>query len=326
MNKKKLFNVLCLFFLLASLLSCGNDDTPKSDLQHDSLLVGTWVKDNRDGYEARVIEMVLNADGTGRYTDYSQKRGQLNWSTEQGKLKISFDGGTTDECTYSLSGATMTTSDMQCYVLKLPILGYLYANGSDIYTNGFSYMFGKNGSGIFSYFESDDGHLVSDGCLVSKTFAWDWLGDNKISLKFGDAKTVMTYKILADGVSFSRADNSFMGRGLFLYKNENDLVGTWNAEYSESGRLSAGGEHSGTIEMQDGSFYCNVIKDGAKFNRNYSMKVFKSNGLLVIEEDDGTETPLWFRYRYARSVRQLFLEISEDEHFSRYVGYKKTIG
>jgi len=319
MNKKKLFNVLCLFFLLASLFSCGNDDTSKSDLQHDSLLVGTWVKDNRDGYEARAIEIALNADGTGRYTDYSLKKGQLNWNTEQGKLKISFDGGTTDECTYSLSGATMTTSDMQCYVLKLPILGYLYANESDTYTNGFSYMFGKNGSGIFSYFDPHD------GCLASKTFAWDRLGDNKISLKFGDTKTVMTYKTLNGGVSFSRPDDSFMGRGLFLYKNENDLVGTWNAEYTELGRLSAGGERSGTIEMGDGSLYCDIIKDGIKFNRNYSMKVFNYNGLLVIKEDDGTETPLWFRYRYDRSVRQLFLEISEDEHFSHYVGYKKTI-
>jgi hypothetical protein len=136
----------------------------------------------------------------------------------------------------------------------------------------------------------------------------------------------MAYETSNNGVSFSKSDNSFMGRGRFLYKNANDLVGSWNAEYTESGPLSAGGERSGTIKMEDGSFYCNVIKDGAKFNRNYSMKVFMSNGLLVIKEDDGTETPLWFRYRYARSVRQLFLEISEDEHFSRYVGYKKTIG
>lgn len=320
MNKKKLFNALCLFFLLTSLFSCRNDDTPKSNLQHDSLLVGTWANDNRDGYKARVTEMILKADGTGSYTDYSMKEGQLNWSTEPGKLKISFGGGTTNECTYTLSGATMTTSDMQCYVLKLPILGYLYANEPDIYTNGFSYMFGKTGSGIFSYFDFDN------GCLVSKVFAWDWLGDNKISLELGNAKTVMAYETSNNGVSFSRSDNSFMGRGRFLYKNANDLVGSWNAEYTESGPLSAGGERSGTIKMEDGSFYCNVIKDGAKFNRNYSMKVFMSNGLLVIKEDDGTETPLWFRYRYARSVRQLFLEISEDEHFSRYVGYKKTIG
>lgn len=323
MNKKKLFNVLCLFFLLTSLLSCGNDDTPKSDLQHDSLLVGTWVKDNRDGYKARATEMVLNADGTGQYTDYSLKEGQLNWSTEQGKLKISFGGGTTDECTYALSGATMTTSDMQCYVLKLPILGYLYASSSDIYTNGFSYLFGKAGSGIFSYFDADDG----DGYLVSKTFAWNRIGNNKISLKFVDAKNAisMTYNTSNDGVSFSRADDSFIGRGRFLYKNENDLIGTWTAEYADLKPLSADGEHSGTIIMEDGSFNCNVIKDGTKFNRNYSMKVFNFNGLLVIKEDGGTEIPLWFRYRYSRSVRQVFLEISEDEHFSHFVGYKKTI-
>jgi len=320
MNKKKLFNVLYLSFLLTSLFSCGNDDSSKADSQNDALLVGTWTKDDRDGYKARATEMVLNADGTGRYTDYSLKEGQLNWSTEQGKLKISFAGGTTDECTYDLSGATMTTSDMQCYVLKLPILGYLYASGSDIYTNGFSYMFGKAGSGMFSYFNAD-------GRLVSKTFAWNRIGNNKISLKLDGAKNAipMTYNTSNDGVSFSRADDSFMGRGRFLYKNENDLIGTWTAEYTELGVLSAGGEHSGTIIMDDGSFYCNVIKDGVKFNRNYLMKVFIFNGLLVLKEDGGTEIPLWFRYRYARSVRQVFLEISEDEHFSHYVGYKKTI-
>ncbi len=320
MNKKKLFNVLCLFFLLTLLFSCGNDDSSKADSQNDALLVGTWTKDDRDGYKARVNEMVFNIDGTGSYIDYSMKEGKLNWSTEKGKLKICFDKGTTDEFVYSLSGATMTTSDMQCYVLKLPILGYLYASGSDIYTNGFSYMFGKTGSGIFSYFNDDS-------WLVSKTFAWNRIGNNKISLTFDGAKNAisMTYNTSNDGVSFSRGDNSFMGRGRFLYKNENDQIGTWTAEYADLRPLSAGGEHSGTIIMEDGSFYCDVIKDGAKFNRNYSMKVFNFNGLLVLKEDGGTEIPLWFRYRYARSVKQLFLEISEDEHFSHYVGYKKTI-
>jgi len=103
----KLTTVLMLLFVGFGFAACGDDDDENGG--NASGIVGTWRYDYGDGdYEV----MVLNADGTGSFTEGYASVGQVNtdyfkydYDADAGALYITWDGDDEVDLWYaSLSG------------------------------------------------------------------------------------------------------------------------------------------------------------------------------------------------------------------------------
>ena len=320
MNKTILGKLLLITVLLA-LFSCSSDpsdDEPGVDMEHDFLLIGEWTASKASDNHALADKLQFYADGTGTYSD-SDGDGTLKWGTSGSKLQITFDNKVVNESTFTLTGAMLTTSDGQSYVLNLPILGRWYADDFDNTYNEavVSYYFSESGGGAYVY-------LDSEGLMVNETFSWKRMesGSIKLHLKSGDKE-----------IGYVASDDALIipTLGNFTRKNKLDLTGDWYSVYSEAGSVEKGEERYNTIDLRNNSVWnhsgaCTYMKNGRKWVQNFIWSQINDSYIHITWPDDDIDVLLNYRYRYNRATKYMCLEISRDDDFRQYIGYMKVVG
>lgn len=319
MKAFKLFVAFATFLVAATMSSCGDDNSNYEEEQHDALLTGKWSFYNGGDSNPKIIEMTLNADGTGTYVgDNSDDNGTLVWSTNGDKLALKLGGSKEKTYTmYSLKGASLTTSEHYVYTRDVPIIGIWYwAYGTD--TGVYAYTFNTMGDGYCSY-TNENGNNVTEKLTWKRVSA-----DNKISLTIGSEKEKEFIYSFDDAKNLviTSSDGSSFGAGTFIVGPSN-ISGTWKSTYTESGKLNDGDDRSGTLYISGKTFQYDVIKDKQHLQDVCRMKYINNNIIHISGESD-EEALLLYHFRYDKNTKKLNLELSEyDDDFSKYVGYEK---
>lgn len=318
---KTILGKLLLLLALFTLFSCSSDSSDPSeeqdaDVEHNSLLVGEWAASKASDNHALADKLELYADGTGKYSS-TDRNGTLKWSTSGLKLRMEFDNKVVSESNFSIDGATLTTEDGQSYVLNLPLLGQWYISSSDgTYTgDAFAYSFYNLGSGTCTYFNSA-------GLSVNEAFSWERLenGSIKLRLKGGDKE-----------ISFTATDNTLIipTLGEFTKKNNFDLPGDWYSVYSEAGSIEKGEARYSTFDFRDSSAWdqigsCTYMQDGREWVLNFAWKQMNDSYIHIYSTADDLDVLLDYRYRYNKTTKRIFMEISRENDFGQYTGYTKV--
>lgn len=315
---KTILGKLLLLVALFTLFSCSSDPSEGQDMdvEHNSLLVGEWNASKASDNQALVDKLELYADGTGKYSS-TDRKGILKWSTSGSKFRMEFDTKVINESEFSINGATLTTSDGQAYVLNLPLLGQWYISSADgTYTSDtFSCSFYNSGSGDYTYFNSA-------GLSVNENFSWERLesGLIKLHLKSGFKE-----------ISYTATDNTLIipTLGDFTKQNNFDLPGDWYSVYSEAGNIEKGESQYNTFDFRNSSAWgyvgsCTYMKDGRQRVLNFAWKQMSGSYIHLSSSADDVDVLLDYRYRYNKTTKRIFMEISRENDFGQYIGYTKA--
>lgn len=182
--------------------------------------------------------------------------------------------------------------------------------------NGYSYYFGKEGSGLLYTFDTQ-------GHSIYQTFTWENINQSKVQIRFDKTQQEVSYQITNEQLTLFTSDGS-KEKGHFTRQNQYGLLGSWKSVYTESGTLTTGEERSGVVELAEKSFYSETIEEGKKTKRYYALRFFEYNQYLHLSEDGGTEAMLSYRFSYHKDTKKVYLEITNQKDFSRYVEYEKS--
>lgn len=315
---KTILGKLLLLVALFTLFSCSSDSSEEqdADVEHNSLLVGEWNASKASDNHALADKLELYADGSGKYSN-TDRNGTLKWNTSGLKLRLELDNKIVSESDFSITGATLTTSDGQSYVLNLPLVGQWYISSSDgTYTGeAFACFFSNSGNGNYTYFNSG-------GLSVNETFSWERLesGSIKLRLESGDKE-----------ISYTATDNSLMipTLGDFTKQNNFDLPGDWYSVYSEAGNIEKGEARYNTFDFRNSSAWdhigsCTYLKDGRQWVQNFVWRQMSGSYIHIYWTDDDMDVLLHYRYRYNKTTKRIFMEISRENDFGQYIGYTKA--
>lgn len=315
---KIILGKLLLLVALFTLFSCSSDSSEEqdTDIEHNSLLIGEWTASKVSDNHALADKLELYADGTGKYSS-TDRNGTLKWSTSGSKLRMEFDTKIVNESDFSIKGATLTTSDGQSYVLNLPLLGQWYISSSDGTYNGdaLSCSFYNSGSGDYTYFNSA-------GLSVNETFSWERLesGSIKLHLKSGDKE-----------ISYTATDNALLipSLGDFTKQNNFDLPGDWYSVYSEVGSIEKNDPRYNTFDFRNSNAWgrigaCTYMQDDRQKVLNFAWKQMSGSYIHLNSSADDVDVLLDYRYRYNKTTKRIFMEISRENDFGQYIGYTKA--
>lgn len=315
---KTILGKLLLLAALFTLFSCSSDSSEEqdADVEHNSLLVGEWNASKASDNHALADKLELYADGSGKYSS-TDRNGTLKWNTSGLKLRLELDNKIVSESDFSITGATLTTSDGQSYVLNLPLVGQWYISSSDgTYTgDAFACSFFNSGNGVCTYFNSE-------GLSVNETFSWERLesGSIKLRLESGDKE-----------ISYTATDNSLVipTLGDFTKQNDFDLPGDWYSVYSEAGNIEKGEARYNTFDFRNSSAWdhigsCTYLKDGRQWVQNFVWRQMSDSYIHIYWTDDDMDVLLYYRYRYNKTTKRIFMEISRETDFGQYIGYTKV--
>jgi hypothetical protein len=319
-----LYHLLLAFVLMAGVAGCSSDDAPPVDklegLEHNYLLLGEWTAQVEGGEE----KLYLSADGTGSCIR-PEKTESLKWGNiwkEEGEdygnyLLLEWEDGSVSEKPYRVDGATLEFDGKE-YLLDMPILGAWFIHQLEE-GNKPDYIFSVNflphGQAYIQNFDAMG--IVKNG----STYSWQRAEDGGICLWVDGREQNFSYHVEGGVLTLD-------GDGRFTQENPCDFYGDWVSVYSQEGEVVSGKYPYSILDIilygaddKNHIYISYFTEDGHKGGREFIWNNY--NDSLLVLYTDGDTYALNYRFRYDFTKEKFFMELSEEEDFSRYVGYAR---
>lgn len=322
MKTKAFLKLSLLCVCILGMTSCSDNDLPKNQqttpIEQDWRLVGEWKLDHTYNSQSNAPATVisLNADGSG-----SSSVGDLTWYTSNDKLVVTFAEGTEINTSYTTYGALLSIDDYAVYTADIPIVGTWYAPEASKEFTGTDmiYSISSNGNAVICSFSSD-------GCSKYEKAEWSRTQDG----------ICLTQQGKEQNWEYSVNDGTLSIKGKGEYVNTPTYEGLWKAVDSSEGVIQPEDTLFSTVKIlknADNIFFICHYQYLSESNQQYYpwtyqtiiKPVFNVQQQLFILLPNGSHNDsktLEFRFYYSKENKKVYLDLSTDINFNRYIRYE----